>query len=167
MVIMSNRRMVLAGVAVSLVLAIGTVAMTQPGNPPPPEKYKVTLRYDMPSPRDQHVALYKAMVEHLGRIGFVFEPPLLPFPNTDYEDAGKTLLTGAIARGQVMACFNDRTVASMLLVPSDYKLPEDANAPVRVRLELAGGFPAAQQQVLANQVRALLGQLDFKESVSY
>ena len=36
------------------------------------------------------------MVEHLERVGFDFEPKLKPFPNSDYEDRGKNMLTKAI-----------------------------------------------------------------------
>src|SRR5437660_1004181 len=77
---------------------------TQPPSPPPPDKYNVEIRYDITAPRDQHVALYKAMVEYLAKIGFDFQPPLMPFPNTDYEDPTKTTLTGNIAAGKALGC---------------------------------------------------------------
>ena len=150
---------------VVLILLTPAAVRPQPAAPPPPPKYKVELRYDIPAPRDQHVALYKAMVVHLEKVGFAFDPPLRPFPNSDYEDRGKDILTGSIAPEKVLACFDNRSVASLLLVPSTYQLP--AGAPVRVRLELASGLPAARQFMFANQVRALLGQLGFKESVGY
>ncbi len=150
---------------VLLLLAAAAAVRPQPASPPPPDRYKVALRYDIPAPRDQHVALYKAMVEHLSTLGFAFDPPLKPFPNSDYEDRGKNMLTGIIARDKVLACLDNRSVASLLILPSTYQLP--AAGPVRVRLELASGLPAGRQFVFANQVRALLGQLEFKESVGY
>jgi hypothetical protein len=140
---------------------------TQPANPEPPAKYKTFVRYYIPAPRDQHVALYKDMVEHLGRIGFDFQPKLKPFPNTDYENPYKTVLTGLLVPDKVLRCFENPSVAQLMIMPADYNLPEDPAVQVRVRLELASRLPADRQLVLANQVRALLTQFDFRESTGY
>jgi len=155
------------GLTIMFLLLGSTAVQTQPAGPPPPDKYRIAIRYDIPSPRDQHVALYKAMIEHLDKIGFDFQPKLKPFPNSDYEDRGKNILTGLIGRDKVLQCLTSPSVASLLLMPANFQVPEEPKQPVRVRLELAGGFPTGRQLALANQVRALLGQLDFKESVGY
>jgi hypothetical protein len=152
---------------VATVLLFATAVQPQPANPPPPAKFKVALRYDIRAQRDQHVALYKAMVTHLDKIGFEFQPKLKPFPNTDYEDPNKNLLTGLIAPANALECLRNPSVAALLLMPADWKRPEDPSEPVRVRLELSGGLPESRQRELANQVRALLVPLDFKESVGY
>jgi hypothetical protein len=55
-------------------LFIGTTAHAQPPQPPPPAKYKVTLRYYIPAPRDQHVMQYDAMIRHLKGLDFEFDP---------------------------------------------------------------------------------------------
>jgi hypothetical protein len=150
------------------VMALVAVAPgTQPASPPKPDKYKVLLRYYIPSPRDQHVAQYKDMVEYLGQLGFDFLPKLKPFPNTDYEDRGKTVLTGLMASGKVLQCLANPNVAQLLLLPANYQLPEDPAQPVLVRLELASRLPEARQFDLANQVRALLAQFGFHESTGY
>src|SRR5437868_4579204 len=107
------------------------------------------------------------MVKDLQRVGFDFQPKLKPFPNSDYENRNKTVLTGVVAADKALRCLSAPHVAALLLMPTDYQLPEDPAAPVRVRLELAGGLAPQRQQELANQVRAVLGQFDFKESTGY
>jgi hypothetical protein len=156
----------LAGVISLPLLGLAAVP-TPPANQPRPDKYKATLRYDIVAPRDQHVALYKAMIGHLDKIGFEFQPKLEPFPNTDYEDPRKNILTGFLAPDKALGCLNNRSVASLLLVPPNYEVPADPAQPVHVRLELASGFTSSRQLALANQVRALLGLLGFQESVGY
>src|SRR5262249_61087472 len=81
-------------------------AATQPAGPPPPEKYKVVLRYHIPSPRDQHVVEYTEMIKDLGRVGFDFQPKLKPFPNSDYENRNKTILTGVVAADKALRCLS-------------------------------------------------------------
>jgi hypothetical protein len=155
------------GLSILLAFFGAAAAVPQPPGPPPPDKYKVAIRYQINAGRDQHVAQYKAMIEHLDSIGFEFEPKLKPFPNSDYEDPSKNSLAGFIAWDRALRCLADPSVASLLLIPANFQVPEDPAQPVRVRLELASGFPAARQLVLANQVKALLTQLGFQESVGY
>jgi hypothetical protein len=157
----------LLGLSGLIALAGSAAVGTQPANPPPPDKYKAAVRYYIPAQRDQHVALYKAMIGHLDKLGFEFQPKLKPFPNTDYEDPNKNILTGFVAPDKALACLRNPSVAALLLMPANFQIPDDPTAPVRVRLELASGFPEPRQVVLSNQVRALLGQLDFRESVGY
>lgn len=152
--------------------ALGVAVSRQPqpqrqAEPAQAKKSQVYVRYFIPAPRDLHVALYKEMVEFLAASGFEFQPKLKPFPNTDYEDRGKTILSGLMPSDQVVRCLNNRSVASVLALPADFQVPEDPAQPVRVRLELASGLPPARQFMLANQIRAILALFDFKESVGY
>src|SRR5579862_3524785 len=103
----------LACFAIFILLLFSTAVQTQPASPPPPDKYKIAIRYDIQAPRDQHVALYKAMIEHLDKVGFEHEPKLRPFPNTDYEDPNKNELQGFISRDRVLSCLANPSVASL------------------------------------------------------
>jgi hypothetical protein len=152
---------------IPLAIVAGSVPAQQPANPAPPEKFKAFVRYYIPSARDQHVLQYKEMVEYLDKIGFEFQPKLKPFPNTDYENRQKNVLTGLVPSSKALRCLDNPSVAQLLLLPADYQVPEDPAQPVRVRLELASRLPAHRQFVLANQVRVLLKQFDFHESTGY
>ncbi len=153
-----------------LILLGASPLLAQPPAPAPPQKFKVTLRYYIPAPRDQHVAQYDAMIAHLVKIGFEFEPPLEKHADTDREDRTKNYLTGYIAAGKVQRLLDPLVVQSALLIPfapEEFKLPDDGDAPVTVRLDLAGNLPAARQRELSNQTRVLLRELGFKEPAGY
>jgi hypothetical protein len=148
---------------------LGTTAHGQPPAPPPPGKYKVTLRYYIPAPRDQHVIQYRAVIKHLESLKFEFDS-LVKRADTDLEDRTKNYLYGAIVSDKALKLLEPMVVQSILLVPEEFKLPElpdGADAPVMVRLELAGNLKADRQRELANQTRVLLGVLGFKEPVGY
>ncbi len=147
-----------------------TIVRAQPPAPPPAEKYKVSLRYDIPAPRDEHVARYDDLIRHLQKIGFEFDPPLEKHAETDREDRTKNYLTGYIASAKVRNLLDPVVVQSILIVPfapDEFKLPDDGNAPVTVRLELAGNLTPDRQRELSNQTRVLLRELGFKEPVGY
>src|SRR5262249_44372307 len=126
---------------------------------PPPDKYRVQLRYRIAAGRDQHVIQYDALIAHLKAAGFQFDPALDQLPETDREDRAKNVLTGVIAAAKVPQMLDSPSAAAALLVPLNYKLPEQPEQLVRVRLELASGFNTAQQQLLARQVRAKLQEI--------
>ena len=149
---------------------VAAPVVAQPPGPPPPTKYKVTLRYSIQAPRDPHVAQYDAMIKHLVKIGFEFDPPLDQHEDTDREDRTKNYLRGAIAAANARKILDSLAVQSILLVPlapDEFKLPDGADDPVLVRLEIAGNFNADRQRELQNQVRVLLRELGFKEPVGY
>jgi hypothetical protein len=146
---------------------LGTTAHAQPPQPPPPAKYKVTLRYYIPAPRDQHVMQYDAMIRHMKGLGFEFDPPLDKHADTDREDRSKNYLRGAIESAKALRLLEPTVVQSILLAPDGFKLPAGADEPVMVRLELAGNLAADRQRELANQTRVLLGELGFKEPAGY
>jgi hypothetical protein len=149
---------------------LGTNVCAQPPGPPPPEKYKVTLRYYIPSPRDEHVAIYDAMIRQLQKIGFEFDPPLEKHAETDREDRTKNYLTGYIAASKKLHLLDPLVVQSSILIPfapDEFKLPDGGDEPVTVRLELAGNLTPDRQRELSNQTRVLLRELGFKEPVAY
>ncbi|MSQ95820.1 MAG: hypothetical protein EXR98_14860 [Gemmataceae bacterium] len=153
-----------------LILACALPAPAQPPAPLLPAKYKVALRYYIPAPRDQHVVQYDALIRHLQRLDFEFEPPLEKHADTDREDRGKNYLKGVIKSANALKLLDASVVQSIQLVPyapDEFKLPDGANDPVSVRLELAGNLTADRQRELANQLRVLLHAQGFKEPVGY
>jgi hypothetical protein len=154
--------------ALGLTLTASSPAqIVRPAQPPPPDKYKVKLRYEIRSARDQHVALYDAMVEYLKSLDFTFEPPLAERPNTDREDPTKERMEGQLAAAKALRLLGNPSIATILLVPDDFKLPDEADKPVHVRLQLASGFLTDRQRELAEQVLVLLTRLGFREAVGY
>ncbi len=142
----------------------------QPPGPPPPAKYKCTLRYYIPAPRDEHVRQYDAMIRHLQRIGFEFDPPLDKHPDTDREDRTKNYLNGFIASSKATRILESPSVQSIALIPAEpdeFALPDNADDPVHVRLELPGGLSTSRQRELQNQARVLLRENGFKEAPGY
>ena len=138
--------------------------------PPLPAKYQATLRYSIPAPRFEHVVQYDSMIRHLKSLNFEFIPPLDQHPDTDREDRTKNYLKGNIAGDKALKLLEHSAVQTLLLrpiAPEEFKLPDDPNAPVAVRLELAGNLPPDRQRALANQTRVLLRELGFKEPVGY
>jgi hypothetical protein len=127
----------------------------------------VQLRYELPSPRDQHVRHYDALIAYLQSVPFEFVPPLEELPATDREDPTKNVLTGLVRSANVPKLLAYGDIASVLLTPVDYKLPEDPATRVKVRLELTSGLGTPRQRDLADQTRLLLGELAFHEAVGY
>jgi hypothetical protein len=143
-------------------------AVDRPAAPPPPVKYEVVLRYRIRAPRDQHVVQYDAMIEHLKKLDFQFNPPLDQNPETDREDPTKNQLKGSIASDKFLRLLANPSVTSVLIMPPDFEYPpKDLDKLVRVQLELAGGFDTRQQRELAEQVKAVLTYLQFREAPAY
>src|SRR5207237_9895100 len=93
---------------VAVLLFLGPLAQAaQPPGPPPPAKYQVVLRYRIAAARDQHVVQYDAMIDHLRKLGFEFNPPLDQAPDTDREDRSKNYLRGAIASDRFVRILAD------------------------------------------------------------
>lgn len=161
-------RLLLGALLVGIAGTAGTLALHgQPAAPPPPDTFQVQLRYRITAPRDVHVAQYDAMIEHLKKQGFEFVPPLETHPRTDREDPGKNRIAGRVSSKNVLKLLDNPHVESLLLSPPDFKLPDEPDTRIKVRLELASGFPADRQLVFANQVRVLLGELGFTEALGY
>jgi hypothetical protein len=125
------------------------------------------VRYELPSPRDQHVVHYDALIERLKKLQFQFVPPLEELPETDREDLTKNVITGILPSASLQPLLRTPEIAGVLLMPVDYKLPANADAPVHVRLELTSGLGPARQRTLAEQTLLLLGVLGFREAVGY
>jgi hypothetical protein len=142
-------------------------ASGQAPTPPPPDGYQVWVRYRINSARDQHVLQYDALIEHLKALKFNFQPPLEQHPDTDREDPNKNQLRGTVAAGEALKILRNPNVASMVLLPTDFKVPEAPEQPVRVQFELASGFTQERQRDLSEQTSLLLKLLGFREADVY
>lgn len=142
-------------------------APAQPAAPPAPAFYQVALRYRIVTPRDQHVILYDRLVQHLQKLNFEFRPSLDQSPNTDRIDPSKNEFRGRLAGANVAKLRDNPQVAGLVLIPDGFKLPDAADEPVRVRVELVGGLPPDRQRELSEQTALLLGLLGFKEAAGY
>src|SRR5438128_1007577 len=87
-----------------------------PAAPPPPARYKATLRYDIPAGRDLHVAQYDALIAHLKKLDFDFDPKLDKHAETDREDPNKNELTGFLPSKSLTRVFANPHAASILVV---------------------------------------------------
>ena len=136
-------------------------AVGQPPEPPPPAKYKATLRYYIPAPRDQHVMQYDAMIVHLKKLKFDFDPPYDKLPETNREDRSQNYIAGWITPANKRKLLDHPATQTVLLVPDGFDLPKEPADPVMVRLELATNLSPDRQRELVNQTRVLLGELGF------
>lgn len=139
-------------------------AEAQAPSPPPPASYQVWLRYRINSLRDQHVMHYDALIDHLQKLKFEFNPPLETRPKSDREDTSKNQLRGRIGAAEALKILRNSHVASLILLPIDFKTPEAPDQPVRVQFELVSGFPPDRQRDLWEQTRLLLRQIGFREA---
>lgn len=149
--------------AVAALLIGGRATAAPPAAPPPPKRYDVLIRYRIDAVGADRVAQYFAMTRYLGSVGFVIDPNFEEDPRDPYE----TRLPGTVPSAQTRLLLLDTRVKALLLTPAGYKRPEDENALVKVRLELASGFSLPRQRELADQVRPKLLQLGFREAVGY
>lgn len=152
---------------VCLWLFLAASAHAQVPGPGFPAKYKAIIRYHIIAPRDTHVARYDAMIEHLQNLDFEFTPPLEKLPNTDREDPKKNQIVGLVPGKNAVRILHNPSVASILLVPETFALPEQPEQQVHVRLEISSGIPPERQRELGEQVRLVLGLLGFREAIGY
>jgi hypothetical protein len=167
-----SRHFCAPAVAGMLVAALGlapaaVLAQPRPAFPPPPATYDAAVRYRIDAARDQHVAQFDALVAHLEKLGFEFTPPLDELPPTIRENPYRDLLKGLIPAGNARKILDSPAVASVLLRPPAFKLPEKADQPVAVQMELVSGFLPTKQLALVDQVRVLLQHFGFEESTGY
>jgi hypothetical protein len=153
-----------AVLAIPLVFSLGRSGVAAPPTaPPPPKQYTAHIRYQIDAGRSDRLAQYYAMTRYFRSLGFVVDPEQEELP----QDPNETRMSGVIPSENARKLFADSHVKSLLLIPTDYKVPEDGTAPVKVQLEIAGGLPLDRQRVFVDQVRAKLAQLGFQETIGY
>lgn len=153
----------------TLLLSVGfpafilTSLQAQPAVPPPPKTYQVRLRYHIQANRNERIVQYRALVQYLESIGFTKNPG----EENEAADAGMDRMTGTISSLNAPKLLEGPHVRSLLLMPPDFKAPEEADQPVKVQLTLASGLPLDRQLALFDQVGEKLRLLGFREAVAY
>jgi hypothetical protein len=152
-------------VAVLLAILVSATALTQTPAPAPPPQFDVQLRYHVEAARNDRVRQYKELLKSLKQIGFVLDTTKVE--ESDPEDVRATRLFGTISSDKAGQLVELRNIRTVLLTPSDAKLPADKATLARVQLSLAPMPTREAQRQLSEQMRQVLGSLGFKEGVSY
>src|SRR5437016_2619976 len=142
-----------------LVLTLDDRLLAQPAAPPPPNEYRVQIRYRIRTAGSGRLAQYKALIRYLESLGFHKDPGL----ENEAEDTDQTRMTGTIASSNAAKILMDPHVQAILLTPLGYELPAEGDQAVKVQLKLKGGLPLDRQRLLADQVRSQLRELGFRE----
>lgn len=151
-----------AAVLAGLCCALGAA----PPAPPAPATYDVAIRYRIDAFQNERVAQFNAMMKELADRGFRRDPndePVYDEPANPKADRLRGTVPAANARSLLL----EPHVHALLLLPAGAKLPDDANQPVRVTLDLIGGLPPDRQRLLHGQTAEALGSLKFAEAVGY
>jgi hypothetical protein len=138
-------------------------AAAEPAAPPPPKKYTVVLRFRIDAARAQRVAQFRELVDYLEALGFQKDPG----PPGEEEDPSQNRMTGTIPSDRARRILDEPRVKAVILMPEGYKVPDEADKPVPVRLRLAAGFSPDAQRRLEDQVRERLRGFGFVEAVGY
>lgn len=164
----SRHGWMLCGLLSAVILAqIGSASFAQPVTYPPTgsDEYKVHLRYRIRADRDGRILQFRAMNEFLDRLGFVPE---------DREDADleqfdpiAERLDGTIPNDKALQLLDDPRIQTILLIPSNRELPEEADAKVQIRIRLNPGLGPDEEQRLHRQTVRQLERLGFEEAIAY
>jgi hypothetical protein len=151
--------------AAIILFGLSDLAVAQVPGPPPPAEYQVVLRYRIHAGRTERLKQYFALLEYLERVGFQKDPG----DDGEPEDTTHNQMTGKIASANARRLLDNPHIKTLLLLPPGFKLPtpEEADAPVKVRIDLVGGFPPHQQRLLSEQTKELLRELGFQEATAY
>ena len=152
----------LLGLLAALLLTTAAGRAAPPAAPPPPAEYTVQIRYRIDAVGTDRLTQYFDMLDYFRKLGFTLDPNFDENP----RDPEQTRLVGTIPSGTARRLLEEPHVRSLLLVPAGYKLPPEDSL-VKVYLDLASGLPLLQQQQLADQTRAKLRQLGFREAIGY
>lgn len=153
----------MSALLLSGVVFLGPVLAADLPGPPPPKQYQAKIRYQIHAARNDRIAQFFELVRFLEALGFQKEPGAESEP----EDPSEVFMSGVIGSADARKLLGDRRVKALLLVPEGFKLPDEADQPVKVQLDLATGFPPATQKLLADQSLGKLRRLGFREKVGY
>jgi hypothetical protein len=151
--------------AVLVIVGMLSPAIGQVKYPPGPQSYHVDLRYDIRAGQDERIRQYRAMTEHLDRLGFVADPR--EDADLDAFDPTAVRMSGMIPATNAARILEDPRIRTILLTPSGMTLPDDPAAPVQIRITLPGGLERGEQLQLHAQAVAQLARLGFQENVGY
>ena len=134
--------------------------------PAPPDAYDVAIRYQINASRNERVKQHLEMTRYFRDAGFVRAGDDVP-ADDEAENADYDRMRGTIPADKVRLLLGERHVRVLQLLPTGKKPPDDANARVRVDVELASGLPLERQRRLADQTLRVLRVLGFQEAVAY
>jgi hypothetical protein len=143
---------------------IGLVVSAQaqpPAGTPPAPSYKVSLRFQIQTDRQQRYAFFRQMLARLERVGFKADP------GRPGEEIYGNMLSGTMPATGLNVLRTEPFLRTAILVPAGYDLPADAERTVLVRLELATVLGPGRQSEVANQARAQLRSVGFIENEGY
>ena len=145
---------------VAIVLLGGLDTRAQIKTPKPPDSYNVQIRYRIQADRNERVLQFDEMAKFFAGLGFketeTDESDLAPFdPTADHME-------GTIPSKNARDLLRDRRVQTILLTPAGSKLPENADEPVHLRIQLSHSH---DQIALFKQVNIALATLGFRRDL--
>ncbi len=161
---MMRHRLLIASV---LFVGIALTAVAEPISPPPPKEYRVHIRYRIFAGRAERVRQFYPMVAFLESLGFKRDEGA--DIDAEAENANLIYMTGTISSANARRLLEEPHVKSLLLLPPGFRLPgpEEAEAPVKVQIQLVNALGQTQQRLLAEQTAARLREFGFKEAIAY
>lgn len=151
---------------VSIVLAMSPlVAFGQAKSPAAPAKYHVDLRYKIATEINQRVRDYRELTAALTKLGFI--PVEREDADLDQFDPTAERLSGTIPSAEAKKLLEISAIKTSILRDAESKLPDDAKAPVHIRVTIASGLSLPEQHVFHDQVAAQLSRLGFVEFTGY
>lgn len=142
-----------------------SAASAQPLRPATPETYDVQFRYRIHADRDERIRQFRQMTGYLNKLGFKKDEKL--DDDLDIFDPTAELQTGTIPGANGLKLLEQPSIRTVILTPSGQKWPEDAKAPMQVRLRLAADHSGSVQRLFHEQTLAQLKMLGFAEAPGY
>lgn len=159
---MRRARLLLTALAV---IVTATPAAAQVVYPPRAEKVDVQIRYRIRADRDERVRQFRVLDAFLKSLGFVHAAK--DGDDQAILDQNAERFAGTVPSAKVLSILDDPRVKTILFAPAGFKLPAEQDAAVPIRLGIASGYLAPEQQILHRQVNELLAKLGFREMVGY
>ncbi len=153
------------GWALIATLAGPLVGRADVKQPKPPDKYNVEFRFRIKADRNERIRQFDAMMKFLAGIGFAEtetdDSDLAPF------DPSVEKMSGTIPSKDARSMILQPNIYTVLLTPSDWKVPADEKERVKVLLELSSGYVVERQRLYSEQVKQVLGKFGFQEAIAY
>jgi hypothetical protein len=156
----SVKFVVVAGLAA---LLAGPAPAAQVVGPPPPQEYKVHIRYRIRAARSERAAQFRRMLDYFRSLGFQPDED----PENAIEDPELVTMTGTVPSASARKLLDEPHVRRILLLPADYEPPAEADTPAKLQIELERALTPARQALLAGQVRGLLEEMGFRPAVGF
>jgi len=135
--------------------------------PPSPETYRVSVRYQIYAYTGDRIVQYREMLKKLEKQGLVLDPR----PEGEEDDPRATLLTGTIPAKDARGLLLERHVRAILLADKNDARMKDLNdkpdTQARIQIELTPQASIERQRELVDKVRTCMTPLGFHEGFAY